>query len=65
MGRVYCRVDANHGAIAVGDLLTTSTTEGCAMRVDDASLAAGAILGKALGPLDAGTGLVPVLVTLR
>jgi hypothetical protein len=34
-GRVYCKADAEHGAIALGDLLTTSATEGHAMRVDD------------------------------
>jgi hypothetical protein len=65
VGRVCCRVDARHGAIAAGDLLTTSPTEGCAMRVDDPGRAAGAVLGKALQPLRTGAGLIPVLLTLR
>jgi len=63
-GRVYCRADAGHGAIALGDLLSTSSTPGHAMSVADPAAAAGAILGKALAPLDYGTGLIPVLLTL-
>lgn len=64
-GRVYCKADAEHGAIALGDLLTSSTTEGHAMRVADPATAAGAIMGKALASLDRGRGLIPVLLTLR
>ncbi|GAA0948926.1 hypothetical protein [Virgisporangium aurantiacum] len=63
-GRVYCRADAGHGPIGIGDLLTTSTTEGHAMRADDPVKAIGAIIGKALAPLDTGTGLIPVLLML-
>ncbi|MFC9664590.1 hypothetical protein ACFVJ5_30510 [Nocardia sp. NPDC127606] len=63
VGRVYCQADAGHGAIAAGDLLTTSPTVGHAMRVDDPAAAVGAILGKALAPLLGGTGLIPVLLT--
>lgn len=63
VGRVYCQVDARFGGIAIGDLLTTSTTVGHAMRVDDRAAAIGAIIGKALAPLPSGTGLVPVLLT--
>lgn len=63
-GRAYCKADASHGAIAVGDMLTTSETPGHAMRVPEASAAHGAVLGKALEPLAAGTGLVAVLLTL-
>lgn len=65
VGRVYCKADAEHGPIALGDLLTSSTTEGHAMRVDDPATAAGAIMGKALAKLDQGRGLIPVLLTLR
>jgi hypothetical protein len=65
VGRVQCQADATHGAIATGDLLTTSATEGHAMRVADPAVATGAILGKALAPLEEGTGLIPVLLTLR
>lgn len=64
-GRAYCKADATHGPIALGDLLTSSTTRGHAMRVADPAAAAGAIIGKALGKLEHGTGLVPVLLALR
>lgn len=36
IGKVYCKVDAGYGAIAVGDLLTTSPTHGHAMKATDA-----------------------------
>jgi hypothetical protein len=32
MGKVYCKVDAQYGAIEIGDLLTTSATPGHAMK---------------------------------
>jgi hypothetical protein len=62
VGKVYCKAI---GPIAVGDLLTTSTTPGHAMKVVDFSRAAGAVLGKAIGSLGSGTGLVPMLVSLQ
>jgi hypothetical protein len=65
MGKVYCKVDASYGSIRPGDLLTTSATRGHAMRATDRGLAFGAILGKALGGLDRGQGLVPILVALQ
>jgi hypothetical protein len=61
----YGSPDAGFGAIAVGDLLTTSPTKGHAMRANDAARAFGAVLGKALGALKEGQGLVPILVTLQ
>jgi hypothetical protein len=64
-GRVYCKADAAHGPIGLGDLLTTSVTHGHAMRVADPVTAAGAIIGKALAQLDSGKGLIPVLLALR
>jgi len=60
-GRVYVRATCEAGPIRPGDRLTTSSTPGCAMRVADANLASradGAVLGKAMSALDAGTGLV-------
>jgi hypothetical protein len=65
MGKVACKVDADHGAIAAGDLLTSSPTPGHAMRVADRHAAFGAVIGKALRPLAAGQGMIPVLVTLQ
>jgi hypothetical protein len=64
-GRVYVYADASHAPIAPGDLLTTSAIPGHAMKVTDHARAQGAILGKAMSRLEAGTGLVLVLVTLQ
>jgi hypothetical protein len=64
-GRVYCWVDASHGAVEVGDLLTTSPTPGHAMKVMDTAKAQGAIIGKAMTTLKSGKGLVLVLVNLQ
>lgn len=64
-GRVYCWVDASQGAIEPGDLLTTSSTPGHAMKVMDSAKAQGAIIGKAMTGLKEGRGLVLVLVTLQ
>jgi hypothetical protein len=65
MGKVYCKVDASYGAIEVGDLLTTSPTKGHAMRTDDPMKAFGAVIGKALGSLASGEGLIPILIALQ
>jgi hypothetical protein len=64
-GRVYGWADASNGPIQPGDLLTTSYRPGHAMRVTDFTRAHGAILGKAMTALEAGQGLVLVLVTLQ
>jgi hypothetical protein len=64
-GKAFCKVDASFGRITPGDLLTTSTTPGHAMKVLDHARASGAIIGKALGSLDVGRGLVPILVALQ
>ena len=64
-GRVYVQADASNGAIKPGDLLTTSSTPGRAMKVSDHVRAQGAILGKAMTGLLEGKGMVLVLVTLQ
>jgi len=64
-GRVYCRVSAANGPVRPGDLLTTSDVPGVAMRVTDFDRAHGATLGKAMGTLERGEGLVLVLVGLQ
>ena len=51
--------------IEVGDLLTTSATPGHAMKATDPLKAFGAVIGKALRPLDSGQGLIPVLIALQ
>jgi hypothetical protein len=54
IGKVYCKVDAQYGAIEVGDLLTTSPTAGHAMKADDPVKAFGAVQGKAVSGLMSG-----------
>lgn len=65
MGKVYCMVDATDVPVAVGDLLTTSSIPGHAMKVTDLLKSFGAVIGKALQSLPGGRGLVPVLVRLQ
>ena len=64
LGIVPTKVSADNGPIQPGDLLTTSSAPGRAMK---AMLPApqGTLLGKALEPLTEGTGVIRVLVTLR
>ena len=62
MGKVFCKVDAQFGAIEVGDLLTSSPTPGHAMKTGDPFKAFGAVIGKALRPLTEGQGLIPILI---
>ncbi len=65
-GRVYVWADAGAGgAIGVGDLLTSSSTPGHAMRASDGKSMQGTIIGKAMTPLESGRGLVLVLVNLH
>lgn len=56
---VRVQADAAFGAIAPGDLLTTSPLAGLAMRAVDA--APGTVFGKALDRLESGTGEIRVL----
>jgi hypothetical protein len=54
-----------------GDLLTTSSIPGFAMRAEPVNIDGieiyrpGTILGKAMGTLESGTGIIEVLVTLQ
>ncbi|MCB9831596.1 MAG: hypothetical protein H6807_03905 [Planctomycetes bacterium] len=63
-GRVYCWCDASNGPIKPGDTLTTSALRGHAMKADDVQRAqsTGAVVGKAMGSLSEGRGLVLVLI---
>jgi hypothetical protein len=65
IGKAFCQVDAGYGPIEVGDLLTTSDTVGCAMKASDRDRAFGAVVGKALRPLQSGRALLPILLTLQ
>jgi hypothetical protein len=64
-GKVWCKVDADCAPVEIGDMLTSSPTPGHAMRATDQARAFGSVIGKSLGSLQAGRGLVLVLVALQ
>ena len=64
-GKVFVNADANNSPIKVGDLLTTSDLPGFAMSAIDPKRAFGAVIGKALTPLNSGTGQIVMLVSLQ
>jgi hypothetical protein len=70
-GRVKVNVDATRAPIKVGDLLVTSDAEGVAMKSVEVDLGGikihrpGTIIGKALEPLEKGTGEILVLLSLQ
>ncbi len=71
VGTVPVKVVAENGPIHPGDLLTTSSTTGHAMRAEPvmvqgvAVYPTGAIIGKALESLAAGSGVIQVLLLQR
>jgi hypothetical protein len=65
VGVVPCKVTADNGSIAPGDLLVSSSTPGFAMRGTNRKRMLGAVVGKALEPLTNGKGTILVLVTLQ
>jgi hypothetical protein len=64
-GITFCKVDAQHAPIRTGDLLTTCSTPGHAMKASDPGRAFGAVIGKALQPFTRGQGLIPILIALH
>ncbi len=64
-GRVYVRCTNEGGRIRPGDLLTSSSKAGCAMRAEDVERSFGAVIGKAMTALEGESGLVLVLVNLQ
>jgi hypothetical protein len=70
-GRVRVKVDATRAPIAIGDLLVTSDVPGVAMKSVPVDLGGtmihrpGTIMGKALEPLEKGTGEILVLLSLQ
>jgi hypothetical protein len=65
VGIVPTKVSAENGSIHRGDLLVTSSIAGHAMRGTDRSRMIGAVVGKALGDLSSGTGVIEVAVSLQ
>ena len=65
IGVVPTKVTAEGGPIKPGDLLVTSSKPGYAMKGTDHAQMMGAIIGKSLGHLDKGDGVVEVAVSLQ
>jgi hypothetical protein len=65
VGIVPTKVTTENGPIHRGDLLVTSSITGYAMKGTDRSRMLGAVIGKAMGSLDSGEGVIEVLVTLQ
>jgi hypothetical protein len=65
VGIVPTKVSSEGGPIRRGDLLVTSSLAGFAMKGLDQTRMLGAIVGKAMGNLDSGTGVIEVLVSLQ
>ena len=70
-GRVRVKVDATRAPIHIGDLLVASDKEGMAMKSQPISIGGveihrpGTLIGKALEPLEKGTGEILVLLSLQ
>jgi len=65
VGIVPTKVSSENGPIRKGDLLVTSSAPGYAMKGTDRGRMLGAVIGKAMGSLDSGEGVIEVLVTLQ
>jgi len=65
IGVVPTKVTTENGAIEPGDLLVSSSKEGYAMKGTDPGRMLGTVIGKAMGSLDSGNGVIEVLVTLQ
>ena len=70
-GRVVVKVDASNGPIHIGDLLVTSDIPGAAMKSEPIMIGnrkmhtPGTLIGKALEPLENGSGKILVLLSLQ
>jgi hypothetical protein len=70
-GRVRVKVDATRSPILVGDLLVTSDVPGVAMKSEPIKVGGrlmhmpGTLIGKALEPLQGGSGTILVLLSLQ
>ncbi|MDX6403187.1 MAG: hypothetical protein QOH70_642 [Blastocatellia bacterium] len=70
-GRVLVKVDASRAPIHIGDLLVTSDVPGLAMKSEPINIGGaqihrpGTLIGKALEPIEKGSGKIPVLLSLQ
>jgi hypothetical protein len=64
VGQAPVKVSAENGSIHPGDLLVAAATPGYAMKAG-ANPAIGTVIGKAVGVLESGKGVIPMLIMLR
>lgn len=64
-GTVYTRVSSENGPVRAGDLLTTSSRSGVAMRATDPEASRGATIGKAMEDHQGEEGLLLILANLQ
>lgn len=65
IGIVPTKVSAENGPIKKGDPLVSSSTPGYAMKGTDRDRMLNAVVGKALGSLESGTGVIEAVVSLQ
>ena len=65
MGIVPVKVSTENGPVEPGDLLVSSSRPGYAMKGTDGTRIVGAVIGKALAPLEGGDAVIEALVSLQ
>lgn len=65
MGKAFVRVCDEGGPIEAGDLLTSSSIEGTAMRAPSDMRAFGSVIGKAFAAHNKGEGMIPMVIVLQ
>lgn len=65
MGKTFVKVTDEGGPIRVGDMLTSSSTPGTAMRAGKDARAFGSVIGKAFAAHTEGTDLIPMIIVLQ
>lgn len=64
-GRTYVSANTTNGPIKIGDMITSSSVAGEAMRASNKKKSRGAVIGKAMTELVDGEGFILVLVNLQ
>jgi hypothetical protein len=65
IGIVPAKASAENGPIQRGDLLVSAATPGYVMKATDRQRLVGAVVGKAMQPLDSGLGVIEIALTLQ
>lgn len=65
IGIVPVKATTENGAIKRGDLIVSSSRPGYGMKGTDRDRLVGAVIGKALGELNSGTGVIEVLLAIQ